>query len=105
MARTANFRDLNSIYHAVTSSQPAATLVRPEFTAVNVQKMLQMKEAADMIVIDTLLSQQDRMGNIHYQIRQVYLDQTHLDASGTPTLQTAKKPLARRKPRPWARFR
>ncbi len=44
-----------------------------EFTASNVQKLRQLKDAADFILLDTLLSQQDRFGNIHAKTRTYYL--------------------------------
>lgn len=80
--RNANFRDRSSIFALVKSSRPAEALVGREFTAENVQKMVQMKDAADMVVLDTVLGQQDRFGNIHAVVRHYYIDGAEKDANG-----------------------
>ena len=65
-------------------------MVGRDFTAENVQKMIQLRDAANMIVMDTLLNQQDRMGNIHALERYYYLDPNDVNAAGQPTLRSAK---------------
>ncbi len=51
----------------VASSKTVAQLVgSTEFTRV-AQDVIQMKDVADMVLIDTLMNQQDRIGNIHYK--------------------------------------
>jgi hypothetical protein len=51
----------------VSSSQSVESMVGSrEFTRV-AQTVTQMKDVSDMVVLDTLLGQQDRIGNIHYK--------------------------------------
>ncbi|WP_413612622.1 hypothetical protein [Bdellovibrio sp. HCB-110] len=58
----------------VASSQSVSQQVgTTEFTQV-AQVVLQMKDVADMVLIDTLLNQQDRIGNIHYKFFWYYID-------------------------------
>lgn len=55
---------------AKTVSQSLGT---SEFTKV-AQAVLQMKDVSDMIVLDRILSQQDRIGNIHYRLFWYFVD-------------------------------
>jgi hypothetical protein len=64
-SRTVAFRNRNPIYKLLTSSKPLRSLVGNQWQAENVQTVQQMQDAASMIILDTLLSQQDRFGNIH----------------------------------------
>ena len=66
------------------------TFVGRAFTTENVQTMIQLKDAADLIVIDTLMNQQDRFGNIHYLETYYYRDTTDLNPDGTPTLKSSR---------------
>ena len=66
VARARNFRDTNPIVALLARNTDVVSLVSRDFTAGNVQKMVQLRDAANLIVIDTLMSQQDRFGNIHY---------------------------------------
>jgi hypothetical protein len=66
VARGATFRDKNPIVAMLARTADVNTFVGRAFTTENVQTMIQLKDAADLIVIDTLLNQQDRFGNIHY---------------------------------------
>lgn len=49
------------------------TLPTREFTQV-AQTILQMKDVADLVLLDTLMNQQDRIGNIHYKVYWYYLN-------------------------------
>jgi len=49
-------------------------LVGRTFTVENVQRMVQLRDASDLIVIDTLMNQQDRFGNVHCQNTYYYRD-------------------------------
>ncbi len=90
-ARAANFRDKNAIVQMLAKPADAGTLVARNFTAQNVQTMRQLKDAADLIVIDTLMNQQDRFGNIHYLETYYYLDRNDKNADGSPKLKSSKK--------------
>jgi hypothetical protein len=60
------------------------------FAAENVQKIVQLKDAADLIVIDTLMNQQDRFGDIHYLATYYYVAAADLDSDGSPKLKSIK---------------
>jgi hypothetical protein len=60
--RTAAFRDNNAIYKLLKNPQ---TRVDRAWNQKNVQLFQQLVDGSNMIIMDTLLSQQDRFGNIH----------------------------------------
>lgn len=68
------FRARSPVYALLKASQPLKALVGNQFTKSNVQKVLQMQNVADMIIMDTLLNQQDRFGNIHAMDVYLYVD-------------------------------
>ncbi|MGZ3744748.1 MAG: hypothetical protein ACXWRA_13250, partial [Pseudobdellovibrionaceae bacterium] len=68
------FRNRSPIFALLKNKNPLSSLVGNQFTASNVQRVLQMQNVADMIVMDTLLNQQDRFGNIHFTNSFFYLD-------------------------------
>lgn len=90
VARAANFRDKNPIVAMLTRSADVNTFVGRSFTTGNVQAMVQLKDAADLIVIDTLMNQQDRFGNIHYLGTYYYRDTTDLNPDGSAKLKSSK---------------
>jgi hypothetical protein len=90
LVRALNFRDKNPLVGLLARNVDISTLVGRSFTAQNVQKMVQLKDAADLIVIDTLMNQQDRFGNIHYLATYYYVDAADLDGDGSPKLKSAK---------------
>jgi hypothetical protein len=90
LVRALNFRNKNPIVGMLAHNVDISTLVGRSFTAENVQKMVQLKDAADLIVIDTLMNQQDRFGNIHYLATYYYVDATDLDRDGSPKLKSSK---------------
>lgn len=54
-------------FQAVSSSQSVRQIVgSSQFTNV-AQTVVQMKDVSDLVLLDTLLNQQDRIGNIHYK--------------------------------------
>jgi hypothetical protein len=88
-SRAQNFRDRNPIVRLLADPRPATELVGRTFNAANFQTFVQMKDASEMILMDTLLSQQDRFGNIHYQMESYVIE---TGADGQPSLK-AKKSL------------
>jgi hypothetical protein len=90
VARALNFRDKNPIVGMLARKANISTLVGRIFTAENVQTMVQLKDAADMIVIDRLMNQQDRFGNIHYLATYYYVDAADLESDGSPKLKSSK---------------
>jgi hypothetical protein len=90
VARALNFRDTNPIVGMLSRNVDISALVGRNFATENVQKMVQLKDAADLIVIDTLMSQQDRFGNIHYLATYYYLDPNDLNQDGSAKLKSSK---------------
>lgn len=68
------FRQNSPIYALLIDKRDLKTLVGNQFTTANVQKVLQMQNVADMIVMDYMLSQQDRFGNVHFTNTYYYMD-------------------------------
>lgn len=91
VTRAQNFRDKNPIIALLARNDDISKLVGRSFTTENVQKMVQLKDAADLIVIDTLMNQQDRFGNIHYFDTFYYLDTKELNQDGSAKLKSSKK--------------
>lgn len=54
-------------FQKVASSQSVTQLTGSSDFSKVAQNVIQMKDVADMVLIDTLLNQQDRIGNIHYK--------------------------------------
>jgi hypothetical protein len=82
LAKATNFRDKNSTVRLLARDAEISSLVSRSFSSANVQTMVQLRDAADMIVIDTLMNQQDRFGNIHYLEIYYYQDPNDLNANG-----------------------
>jgi hypothetical protein len=91
VARAINFRDKNPTVAMLARNTDIGTLVSRNFTAENVQRMQQLKDAADLIVIDTLMNQQDRFGNIHYVETYYYFDPKDPNADGSSKLKSSRK--------------
>jgi hypothetical protein len=91
VARAINFRDKNPIVAMLARNVDLGTLVGQSFTVENVQKMVQLRDAANLIVIDTLMNQQDRFGNIHYVETYYYRDPNDLNPDGSARLKSSRK--------------
>lgn len=65
LVRATRFKNENPAYKELANS---ASLNLKTFNADNAQKVLRMQNVADMILLDTMLSQEDRFGNLHYTI-------------------------------------
>jgi hypothetical protein len=89
-ARAANFKAKNPVYLALAKSSDVSKTVGSEFTAANVQKLVAMRDVADMIVIDTIMNQQDRFGNIHY-INKYFFRTGDKTKAGLPEIDSDKK--------------
>jgi hypothetical protein len=85
--RYTRLKTRNAVYLNVAAQ---STTVGRDFNSANVQKMQAMKDMADMIVLDTLLNQQDRLGNVDYQLKYIYRDTSDLNARGLPRLKAEK---------------
>src|ERR1700722_14216735 len=91
VARAINFRDKNPIVARLARNVDISTMVGRSFTVENVQKMVQLRDAANLIVIDTLMTQQDRFGNIHYVETYYYRDPNDLNPDGSARLKSSGK--------------
>ena len=90
VSRAVSFRDKNPIVALLARNVDITTLVGRGFTLDNVQKMVQLRDAANLIVIDTLMNQQDRFGNIHYINTYYYRDTKDLTTDGSPKLKSSR---------------
>lgn len=54
-------------FQKVSSPQSVIQIVGSAQFSVIAQTVVQMKDVSDMVLLDTLLNQQDRIGNIHYK--------------------------------------
>lgn len=61
--REQTFKEKNLIYKALKN--PKFKVAR-EWNTANVQAMIQLRDVSEMILLDTILGQQDRFGNVHY---------------------------------------
>lgn len=68
--RVAAFESNNAIFKELKTRN---LTVGKEFNQKNVQDMVELKDAADFILLDTIIGQQDRFGNIHY-IKKYYYE-------------------------------
>jgi hypothetical protein len=59
-----NFKN-TGLYKKLITNKPVHQIVGTDLTTANYTSIRQMKDAADMIVLDTLFGQQDRFGNVH----------------------------------------
>lgn len=72
--RAPNFRDKNPTYRLLKNIGPVSRSVSKTWSTASVQTLQQMQNVSDMIIMDTILSQEDRFGNIHYTMRYKYLE-------------------------------
>lgn len=89
--RAQAFRDRNPIYARLSNSADVSRLVGSEFTQENVESFVQLKDASEMILMDTIMNQQDRFGNIHYQEKWYYRDPSATDKKGNPKIKSEGK--------------
>jgi len=91
--RAQKFRDGNPLFALVKSPASVDRLVGRDFTAANLQRMVQMRDISEMIILDTLMNQQDRFGNIDFINKYYFFDKSEAAADGAPKLKsTAKAP-------------
>lgn len=79
--RAVAFRDRNPIFQLVKKQEPLNKIVSSDWTKENVQKLFSMKDATEFILLDHIMNQQDRFGNIAEQDKIVYIthDEKDLD--------------------------
>jgi hypothetical protein len=89
LARATNFRDRNPTVALLARNNDISTLAGRAFTIENVQSLVRLRDAADLIIIDTVMNQQDRFGNIHSRQTYYYLDRADPNPDGSPKLKSA----------------
>lgn len=62
--RAVAFRDNNALFKLVRTEKPLDQMFKSTWTADNVQKLYAMKDATEFILMDHILDQQDRFGNV-----------------------------------------
>ncbi|AGH95328.1 hypothetical protein [Pseudobdellovibrio exovorus] len=70
--RAAAFRDGNAVYRLVRDQRPLSQIVSATWNQENLQKLYAMRDTTEFIVLDHILNQQDRFGNIAAQPRITY---------------------------------
>jgi hypothetical protein len=91
VGRAINFRDRNPTVALLARTDDISGLIGRAFTVENVQRMVQLRDASDLIVIDTLMNQQDRFGNVHYQNTYYYRDAADPGPDDGPKLKSSRK--------------
>lgn len=61
------FKNSNSYYKLLTMNQPLHEMIPNQFTNENVQKLVAMRDTSNMLLMDYLMSQHDRLDNISYK--------------------------------------
>jgi hypothetical protein len=80
--RAATFRERNVLYKSLTRREME---VPRDFNFDNMQKFVQMRDISEFILLDYILSQQDRFGNIDYRESYYYLT---VDNNGQPEVES-----------------
>ena len=79
--RAVAFRDKNPLFQKLRDQRSISQLVKPEWNQTNVQFFMQLNDMTEFILLDHLLDQQDRFGNIAYQDKYIYLKHDKDDAN------------------------
>ena len=89
--RVANFQ-VTGTFKLLTSKAPLAKQNFPKTLAGSAQTMLRLKDGADLVVMDTILSQADRFGNLHEQPAYVWMEGDKLKHKKAKSEDLAKMP-------------
>lgn len=60
------FASRSEAYKDLRNSASISSMVGEELTSSNLQRIQQMKDATELIILDTLFGQRDRIGNLHF---------------------------------------
>jgi hypothetical protein len=71
--RAVAFRDKNEIFQFLRNPAPLNNIVKSDWTAKNLQTLIAMKDITEFILLDHIMDQQDRFGNIAYQVAHVFM--------------------------------
>ena len=89
--RVANFQ-LTNTFKILSSKAPLLKQNLPKTLAGSAQTMLRLKDAGDLILLDTILSQADRFGNLHEQPAYVWMEGDKLEHKKAKSEDPAKMP-------------
>ena len=70
--RAMAFKKRSPIYRLLGIQKPLREIVDNQWLAKNVQVVQQMKDVSEMILMDAMLTQEDRFGNIHYKLAYLF---------------------------------
>ncbi|MBC7370226.1 MAG: hypothetical protein H7326_01595 [Bdellovibrionaceae bacterium] len=70
------FRSRSPIYKLLSDKRALRDIVPNQWNAKNVQLVQQMRDVSEMIIMDTMLSQEDRFGNVHYKNSFMFIDKS-----------------------------
>lgn len=82
-------------YLRVTSQESVDQLAGTAQLNVLVPMMVQMKDVSDMVLLDTLMSQDDRVGNIHYKFRWYWIENGQLKTEKSDAEKVTRQNQAR----------
>jgi hypothetical protein len=71
--RAVAFRDKNEIFQYLRNPAPLNNIIKSDWNTKNLQTLLAMKDVTEFILLDHIMDQQDRFGNIAYQVAHVFM--------------------------------
>jgi hypothetical protein len=71
--RAATFRDTNQYFKLVKDTRPLNQLISAQWSKDGLQKLVAMKDITEFILLDHILDQQDRFGNIAKETKFMYM--------------------------------
>lgn len=71
--RAISFRENNAYFQLVKNPNPLNQIVPNVWNVANVQNLFAMKDATEFILLDHIMNQQDRFGNIAEKVQVVYM--------------------------------
>lgn len=80
MLRAEAFREANDVFKNLKNQSPLEMRISSTWNVDNVQKLLAMRDASEFILLDHILDQQDRFGNIAFQTRVAYIEKDDKEA-------------------------
>jgi len=79
--RAVAFRERNPLFQKLRDQRSISQIIKPEWNQANIQLFMQLNDMTEFILLDHLLDQQDRFGNIAYQDKYIYLKRDKDDAT------------------------
>jgi len=73
-ARMQKFLDNSPVLRDIKSSRTVDRIVGSSMTSENYQRFQQMVDASNLVILDTLFGQKDRLGNLHFRDHLLFKD-------------------------------